>query len=501
MCKPAARFPAASCALAAFCLGSLAAQSASPALPQLQASADQRFLVTAEGQPFFWLGDTAWELLHRLVRTEATAYLETRARQRFNVIQAVALAELDGLRTPNAHGDLPLIDSDPARPAVTPGNDPRDPDAYDYWDHVEFIVDEANRRGLYVALLPTWGAWAPSRATRDRHVVLHADNAENYGRFLGERFGAKGVIWILGGDRDATGHEAFWGSLARGITRGATGRDDYGTIPMTFHPWGGGSSATWFHDAPWLTFNLTQTGHRHVDDPERPTPWDRITRDYARTPVKPCLDGEPLYEDHPVGIGQGRDLGYALDAHVRQRAYWTVFSGGCGHTYGHHSVWQMYAPGRAPHNGPILTWDEALDRPGANQMRHLRALMESRPLLTRVPAADLVVDPLEGMDRIVATRGPDYAFIYSAQGRAFSVRLGQITGHRVVAWWFNPRTGSAQRIGVLANNGTRTFVPPHYGGLGADTVLVLDDATKNFPPPGEQSVPPLPSGPANPDHP
>lgn len=132
----------------------VAAQPAS--LPRLEVSDNQRFL-TADGKPFFWLGDTAWELFHRLTREEAVAYLDARARQRFNVIQAVALAEFDGLDIPNAYGDLPLIDRDPLRPATTAGADPREAAAYDYWDHVEFIVDEANRRGLYVGLLPTWG--------------------------------------------------------------------------------------------------------------------------------------------------------------------------------------------------------------------------------------------------------------------------------------------------------------------------------------------------------
>jgi hypothetical protein len=59
--------------------------------------------VTADGRPFFWLGDTAWELFHRLNREEATRYLEDRASKGFTVIQAVALAELDGLNTPNAY--------------------------------------------------------------------------------------------------------------------------------------------------------------------------------------------------------------------------------------------------------------------------------------------------------------------------------------------------------------------------------------------------------------
>ena len=35
-------------------------------VPQLKVSENKRFLVTADGKPFFYLGDTAWELFHRL---------------------------------------------------------------------------------------------------------------------------------------------------------------------------------------------------------------------------------------------------------------------------------------------------------------------------------------------------------------------------------------------------------------------------------------------------
>src|SRR5512137_2797023 len=85
----------------------------------LKVSANGRFLVFADGTPFFYMADTAWELFHRLNREEAERYLENRRQKRFTVIQAVALAELDGLHTPNPYGDCPLIDDDPTRPAVT----------------------------------------------------------------------------------------------------------------------------------------------------------------------------------------------------------------------------------------------------------------------------------------------------------------------------------------------------------------------------------------------
>ena len=110
-----------------------------------------------DGKPFFMLADTGWELFHRLTREEAIHYLDTRHQQEFNVVMAVALAELDGLRVPNMYGSLPFKDLETLEWATTPGNNPEVPGEYDYWDHVDFVVEEAAKRGMYVGLLPTWG--------------------------------------------------------------------------------------------------------------------------------------------------------------------------------------------------------------------------------------------------------------------------------------------------------------------------------------------------------
>lgn len=165
-------------------------------LPRLRISENHRFLVTAEGKPFFWLGDTAWELFHRLNREEATRYLEDRAGKGFTVIQAVALAELDGLNTPNAYGHPPLVDNDPTRPDLKPGPE------NDYWDHVDFIVRRANELGLRIGFLPTWGDKWHKRGGKGP-LVFNADNARTYGKWLGGRYRDAGLVWILGGDKFA----------------------------------------------------------------------------------------------------------------------------------------------------------------------------------------------------------------------------------------------------------------------------------------------------------
>jgi hypothetical protein len=459
-------------------LGSLAGAllcCATAAPPRLKVSDNRRFLVTEDGKPFFWLGDTAWELFHRLNREEADLYLRTRAEQGFTVIQAVALAELDGLNTPNAYGHRPLVDNDPTRPDV------KDGPANDYWDHVDFVVQTANSLGLTMALLPTWGdKWNAG----DNPPVLNPANAEVYGEWLGRRYADSAVVWVLGGDREVTSeqHYATLRALARGLKRGDGGRH-----LMTFHPRGGHGSSEYFHNEDWLDFNMRQNGHVDTCDSYLNT-----HADYDLQPPKPVLDGEPLYEDHPLWF-RPDERGHSVAADVRRALYWDLFGGACGHTYGHHSVWQMWAPPRKPVNRPLMPWQQALHQPGARQMKFGRFLMESRPFLTRIPDDSVIVPaeypsavPGRGRYRFMATRDSEgsFAMVYAPVGRAFSVHMDKVSGGTVRAWWYDPRTGEALHIGEFPAQGQREFLPP-TPGEELDWILVLDDATRGFAPPGQ----------------
>lgn len=449
------------------------------ALPRLKVSDNHRFLVREDNAPFFYLGDTAWSLFHRLKREEASAYLEDRARKGFTVIQAVAIGELDGHTVPNPYGFLPLTELDPARPAV------KDGPGTDYWDHVDFIVDKAESLGLYIGFLPTWGRFWHD-AIKDGKPLFTPANAEQYGEWLGKRYRTKPIIWILGGDRpiDNDVQREVIRAMARGLRRG-----DGGAHLITFHPCGAAGSADWLHNEPWLDFNLRQNGH----EPEFPGRYSKTRTDYDRTPIKPVLDAEPIYEDHPVSFN-AREHGHSIAADTRHALYWDLFSGACGHTYGHHSVWQMWSPGVAPINDPLMPWTEALQQPGAGQMQFARWLLESRPFLTRIPDDSIIAParvrtavPGSGRYQMVATRDESgsYAMVYAPAGRKFSIQLDKIKGARIKAWWFNPRNGEATLIGEFPAKATREFTPPNPGEY-LDWILVLDDAARNFPPPGKR---------------
>jgi hypothetical protein len=139
-----------------------------------------------------------------------------------------------------------------------------------------------------------------------------------------------------------------------------------------------------------------------------------------------------------------------------------------------------------------MPWNEAIHQPGADHMQYARKLLESRPQTNRIPDDDMIVTdrvassvPGAGRYRFAATRDADrrYALVYVPVGRKFRVRLDQIAGPTVKAWWYNPRDGQAGAIGEFPNSGEREFIPPTPGEQ-LDWILVLDDASQGFSPPG-----------------
>jgi hypothetical protein len=432
---------------------------------KLKISENRRFLVFEDGTPFFYLGDTGWELFHRLNKDETEKYLENRRAKGFTVIQSVVLSELDGLNTPDAEGNKPLIDNDPLKPNEA------------YFTHVDWVIRKAFEEGIFIGLLPTWGDKVDKRWGVGP-VIFNKDNAFIYGQWIGKRYkDFQNIIWINGGDRDGGGdNKIIWDAIGKGIKS-----VDKNHL-MTFHPWGERSSSEWFQESDWLDFNMCQTGHgqRSYAIYKR-----IIVRDYNLKPVKPCFDGEPRYEDHPVSWNPDV-MGWFNDADVRQALYWNLFSGSFGHTYGCHPVWQFLTPSREPIGLARHNWYDVLDLPGASELINARRLIESRPFLSRVPDQSLIVpEYFPETDYVVATRGDGYAFIYYPTGWSAEILLDKIGAKSVIAYWFDPRNGESKRIATFSGTGIQKFTPP-TGGRGNDWVLVLDDASKNFKAPGSR---------------
>ncbi len=436
----------------------------------LRASPDGHSLVHADGRPFFWLGDTAWELFSKLTREEVDHYLDTRAAQRFNVIQAILLP-YQGHHATNRYDQTPFLSISPEE--LVPNEA--------YFRHTDWLIDRAAEKGFHVTVFPVWRYyWIEMPRHTTYKPILTPANARRYAEFVGRRYRDRAnVLWCLGGDMlpNNDNEAAMMTALATGLRAGGA------TQLISYHPGGNRTSATRYHDEPWLGFNMSQSGHR-LDHPV----WNLVGADWQRTPAKPALDGETMYEDiqRPL-FGAKPDTPRATAYEVRRPNYAALFSGAFGVTYGANSVFQFHPGGDAMYL-PRVTWREALQFPGARQMQHLRALMESRPLLDRIPDQGLLASSdLTDSERITATRARDgsFAMIYTAAGKPFGVRLDRLSGKKFIAHWFDPRTGAATPAGEHAVVYQKTFTPP-AGGKENDWVLVLDDAARNFPAPGRQ---------------
>src|SRR5687768_1137633 len=123
------------------------AQVRTAVLPKLRVSENKRYIVTVKGDPFFWLGDTGWLLFGKLSREEAEKYLEDRRKKGFNVIQVMVLHTLGAV---NVYGDSALVNRNVSAPKTTSGNMVGDSVQYDFWDHVDYIIDLAAEKGLYM---------------------------------------------------------------------------------------------------------------------------------------------------------------------------------------------------------------------------------------------------------------------------------------------------------------------------------------------------------------
>lgn len=426
---------------------------------QFSVSANHHFILK-DNKPFFWLGDTAWELFARLNREEADSYLKTRSSQGFTVVQAVVLAELGGLHTPNAYGEKPLIDDNPTKPNEK------------YFEQVDYIVDKAAQYHINIAMLPTWGDKIFKNTWGTGPEIFNEKNAGIYATWLAKRYKNRtNIIWMLGGDRNPRNEKdiAIWRAMGNAIMKET---DNKALITYHCQPNKLGS-AEWFRKESWFSFNSFQNGHCRDE-----AIYDKMKAAYSALPLKPEIDAEPIYEDHPVCFNV-HDLGTSSAYDVRKYAYLDLFSGAFGHTYGCHDVWQMYSPKHEAVNGPHIYWNEALNLPGANQMTLVKRLIESHPMLDRVPDQSVIIEnnntPAE---RIQATRGKDYIFVYTAAGKPFTVVPSKISGSKLNAYWFDPRDGKTTTIGTIAN-AKKKFIPPSTG-YGHDWVLVLDDAAKNY---------------------
>ena len=439
----------------------------------IRVSDNGRTFELADGTSFFWLGDTAWELFHRLDKDDAKYYLETRKKQGYNVIQAVILAELKGLTEPNQLGDLPLIDKDPNKPNEK------------YFEYVDYIINEAANLDMYIALLPTWGRfWSEDS-------LFTPSTAFQYGKYVGDRYKDKwNIIWVLGGDRNPTTDTQFEiiKQMALGLKEG-----DNGSHLITYHPGGNNSSLTYFHHEKWIDFHMAQSGHAHRDEPT----FLYSLNNNGVKPHKPFIDGEPHYEDIPVKFWEVKldqdyannpycmadsltPYGYFNDYDVRLSAYWSVFTGAAGTTYGNGSIWCFWEEGRYSPLAIKHSWRKSMDSPGGNQMQYLKKIIDIYGINNLVPDNSVIANNwsvCSDYQAALITTSRKTVLIYTPQGKELRVSRKKLSGKELTSQWYNPRNGEfSPQHEIKSKSIILEFKAPSEGN-SEDWVLIID--TKN----------------------
>lgn len=401
----------------------------------LEVSADGRYLTHSDGTPFFWLGDTWWFCPSDLVPIDGSTkahcdsmyktLIDKRRSQGFSVVQMAFLGKLNQSRGVNSFMSL------------------RQERSLDIacWQQVDRYIRYANDAGIVPVIGMAFHAGLDSNSLEDWKFLW---------RYVVARYGAHAVTWLICGEYNLdSGNTA--GRVAKALALGAFIREiDPYKRAMTVHPWyyGGDKRQAW--KEPWYDFIMFQGGH--VGHGKVP-PTRIYTEAWEHKPARPLLESECNYE----GIYAGKPGKEQTADDVRRVAYHAIQAGSFGYTYGAQGLW--YPTQNAEDKtfsdwGEPMVWWEAMNRPGAAQMQHLRKCYESVEWWKLIPRPGAVIIDGKSTDatRPLAKSDEDKTCIVwfpqgsSAKSAAWW-RLLDRSGRGVyAATWFNPRTGQNTAI-------------------------------------------------------
>lgn len=438
---------------------------------KLVVSEEGRYLKHENGTPFFWQGETGWLMPQRLNRDEVSYYLEKCKQAGYNMVQVQVLNSVPSY---NVYGQASHIDGYNFKGINRKG-------VYGYWDHMDYIIETAASKGIYIGMVCIWG-------TPVEKGMMNVDEAKAYGTFLAQRYkDDPNIIWMIGGDIRGDKKTEVWEALATTI------RNIDDNHMMTFHPRGRTTSATWFNAKEWLDFNMFQSGHRRygqrkgdgdypIEENTEEDNWRFVENSQNRTPLKPVIDDEPIYENIPQGLHDPNEIRWNQHD-VRRYAYWSVFAGSFGHSYGHNDIMQFIRPGVVGSfgaDGMKKAWWNALEDPGFSQMIHLKNLMLAFPFFERVPDQSVIAGKNgERYDRAIATRGNDYLLVYNYSARPMEIDLSKVSGAKKNVWWYHPASGKLEYVGEYDSKITKFQYDCGYMS-GNDRVLIVVDASKDY---------------------
>jgi hypothetical protein len=417
----------------------------------LEISDNQRHLQdAATGTPFFLTGDAAWSLIAELPLEDAVAYLDDREAKGFNFLMVNLIEHEFASNAPlNYYGEAPF--------SGAPFSSPNE----SYFAHADQVVAAAETRGIVVLLDPVYlGYQCGSQGWCQEIAAATMSEMRNWGRYVGARYSAfDNIVWLIGGDADPT-------PVADKLREVVAGIREFDTVHLiTAHnqpeteavdPWLGDD---------WVEVNSVYTYSTVL--------YGRCRDAYARSPIVPYFLLESAYENEHSSTPQN----------LRAQSYWAALAGAFGHVFGNCPIWHF---GSSSSWCGLTDWEGELDSPGSFSMQHYRRLFESRRWTELVPDLNSTVlvagsGSYGSVTYATAASAADGSSIiaYLPTPRTVTIDPGALTGSEIRAWWYDPSDGSAAEIGVFPNQ-----VQPFVAPSGDDWVLVVDDASIEFPPPG-----------------
>jgi Protein of unknown function (DUF4038)/Putative collagen-binding domain of a collagenase len=366
----------------------------------LRVSPNGRYFLNRAGEAFFWLGDTQWHLFRSCSEEDVRAILSNRKSKGFSVIQVMLIGwEKDP--QPNIAGELPWIDSDPAKPNER------------YFEHVDRMLRIACEMDFAIVL----GVY---HKTQERFYT--EAKAQESARWIAARYrDVPQIIWSMYPEAKKT-----FIPIARAIAQGLR-EGDGGQHWITIHPDPSPQSSSFMHDEPWLAFNSLQTWN-DID-----LVYPMTAADYGRVPIKPVVMAEGGYE----GATAQREI-TALD--IRRQAYWTHLAGG-HHVYGNDE-----------HYKSPTKWRQWIDSPGSIHLNVYRSIVRS---LTNwwdvVPDQSIIVRGISGgfeLNAAAKSGAGEWAVVYFASECKAKIRMDRVKMSEVMtATWVDPVTAARTPAG------------------------------------------------------
>lgn len=420
----------------------------------LRLSDNRRYLIHADGTPFLWIGDTAWNGPLRATPDEWAYYLRERVRQKFTAVQWVATQWLAS-PTGDIRGELAYTGIE--RIVINPS----------FFQRLDQQIEATTRAGLLNVPVMLWAAgWrSHDENLADPGFSLPEDQAILLARYMVARWSAHPIVWILPGDSDYRGERAErWKRIGRGVF------GDNEHAPVSLHPGGMQWNGEEFRHEGWLDILGYQSGHGDDDATLNWLVCGPPANDWKQAPARPLINLEPPYENHISYQSKQR-----ISADMTRRAlYWSLLvSPTAGVTYGGHGIWGWddgtAPPVAHPNTGIPLPWQQALTMECAEQTRYLANLFESIEWWRLIPAPELLArqpgDQSKARFIAVAKSGNnDLIVAYTPQDREITLNLTGFPDD-LSAIWFDPRHGVRQP--AVLNGGD--FMTPSAG----DWVLVL----------------------------